>query len=257
MNTNTNTNTNNPLFRALGNGHFAMPDKYRPGVTFILTLDQIRLYLQHDADLRGGVNPTTIPSPVGYDEFAIALNSNADNGIQVALVLEDNSGVRIQGRPPTLAELVGLEATRRTIPVPRDPREEAGGKWLDPRRSELMDEALWDNLDRLRKQRKWKERGVAERQAKRQRREDDEALMPFTPSKPITQANAVAGPSTSATTRAPSPFLNSNPPAPTTAPASQPPAPPADGDTEMTDAEASEAAKGAAQAKAKGRMPKK
>jgi hypothetical protein len=44
----------------------------------------------------------------------------------------------------------------------RNPREEAGGKWLDPHCSELMDEALWDNLDRLRRQWKWKERGIAE-----------------------------------------------------------------------------------------------
>lgn len=108
-----------PLFRALGNDRFAMPDKYRPGVTLLLTLDQIRLYLQHDADLRGGVDPTTISSPVGYDEFSLALNRNADNGIQV---------VRVKGRPPTLDELVGIEATRRTTTTPRDPREEAGGK---------------------------------------------------------------------------------------------------------------------------------
>jgi hypothetical protein len=122
-----------------------------------------------------------------------------------------------------------------------------------------MDEALWDNLDRLRKQRKWKERGVAERQAKRQRREDDEALLPFTASRsgPPTRTNAVAGPSTSTNTRAPSPFLDDNPPAPPNTSAPQPPAPPVDGDTEMTDAEASEAAKEAARAKAKGRIPKK
>ncbi|KAG2061434.1 hypothetical protein BDR06DRAFT_1041455 [Suillus hirtellus] len=128
-----------PLFRTLGNGRFAMPDQYRPGVTLLLTLDQIKLYLQHDADLRGGIEPTTIPSPVGYDKFAVALNSNAENGIQVALVLEDNTRVRIKGRPPTLAELVRLNATRRVVTTHRDPREEAGGKWLDSHHMELME----------------------------------------------------------------------------------------------------------------------
>ncbi|KAG1796008.1 uncharacterized protein HD556DRAFT_1307224 [Suillus plorans] len=247
-----------PLFRALGNGRFAMPDRYRPGVTLLLTLDQIRLYLQHDADLRGGIEPTTIPSPVGYDEFAVALNSNAENGIQVALVLEDNAGVRIKGRPPTLAELVGIEATQRAASNPRDPREEAGGKWLDPRRIELIDDALWDNLDRNRKQRKWRERGVAERQAKRQRREDEEALRPFAPSRAGPNIiNAVAGPSNTTRSRAPSPFLTTNNPPPPQSSAPEQPAPPNDDDAEMTDGEATEAAKEAAREKVKGRIPKK
>ncbi|KAG1849980.1 hypothetical protein F4604DRAFT_1809750 [Suillus subluteus] len=73
-------NTNSapaPLLRPLGNGYFVIPDRYRPNVTLLLTLDQICLYLQHDADLRGGAAPRSIPSPVGYDEFAVALNTNA------------------------------------------------------------------------------------------------------------------------------------------------------------------------------------
>ncbi|KAG1780072.1 hypothetical protein EV702DRAFT_1194841 [Suillus placidus] len=228
-----------------------MPDKYRPGVTLLLTLDQIRLYLQHDADLRGGVDPTTIPSPVGYDEFGLALNSNADNGIQVALVLEDNAGVRVKGRPPTLAELVGLKATRHTVTPPRDPREEAGGRWLDSRRSELMDEALWDNLDRLRKQRQWREKGVAERQAKRQRREDNEAFTPFAPSRPAPPStNAVAGPSTTKSTRAST--KTKTPPPPPTSMAPIQPAPPSDEDAEMTEGEAKDAVDEAAREKDEG-----
>jgi hypothetical protein len=147
---NMNNNTSTPLFCTLGNGRFAMPDKYRPGMTLLITLDQICLYLQHDTDLRGGVSTTTIPSPIGYDEFMVALNSNEDNGIQVALVLEDNTSVRIQGQPPTLAKLIGLEAIHCTNPTICDPKEEAGGRWLDPCCSELMDEVLWDNLDRCR-----------------------------------------------------------------------------------------------------------
>jgi hypothetical protein len=108
-----------------------MPDRYQPGVTLLLALDQIQLYLQHDADLHRGTDPATIPSPIRYDEFAVSLNSNTENGTQVALVLEGDSGVRIKGHPPTLAKLVGLEAARRVATAPRDPREDAGGKWLD------------------------------------------------------------------------------------------------------------------------------
>ena len=103
----------------------------------------------------------------------------------------DDEGIAIeaQGCSPTLAHLVGLEAVRRETKPIRDPREEAGGKWLDPRRSELMDEALWDNLERLKKQRKWKERGVAEREAKRQRRDEEEAMRPFSPAGPSLSSN--------------------------------------------------------------------
>jgi hypothetical protein len=248
--------TPNPalLFRTLGNGCFAMPDQYRPGVTLLLTLDQIKLYLQHDADLQGGIEPTTIPSPVGYDEFAVALNSNAENCIQVALVLEDNTGVHIKGRPPTLAELVGLNTTRRVVTTHRDPREEARGKWLDSRHMELMDEALWDNLDHLRKQRKWQERGVAKRQAKRQRQEDEEAFRPFAPSR--TTKHAVARPSNTTHSHAPSPFLNNPVPPPPNSSAPERPAPFNDEDTEMMDGEATKATKEAVCAKVKGHIPK-
>jgi hypothetical protein len=243
-----------PLFRTLGNGRFAMPDRYRPGVTLLLTLDQIKLYLQHDADLQGGIKPTTIPSPVGYNEFTVALNSNAENSIQVALVLEDNTGVRIKGRLPTLAELVGLNATRRVVTTHRDPREEARGKWLDSRHMELMDEALWDNLDHIRKQRKWQERGVAERQAKRQRREDEEAFRPFAPSR--TTKHVVARPSNTTHSHTPSPFLNNPIPPPPNSSAPERPTPPNDEDTKMTDGEATKATKEAVRAKVKGHIPK-
>jgi hypothetical protein len=152
---NSNPTLPAPLLHSVGNGRFMLPDHYRPTITMILTLDQIRLYLQHDTDLHGGADPSSIPSPVGYDEFAIALNTNTGNGIQVAFINPEGvEGMRITGRPPALAELVGLEAARRTVtPAPRDPRETEGGTWLDPCRTELMGEALWDNLKWIKKQR--------------------------------------------------------------------------------------------------------
>ncbi|KAG1878893.1 hypothetical protein F4604DRAFT_578674 [Suillus subluteus] len=191
-------NTNSvpaPLLRPLGNERFVLTDPYRPNVTLLLTLDQIRLYLQHDADLRGGAALDTIPSPIGYEEFVVALNANAGNGIQLAFIPEDKAGVWITGRPPALTELVGLEATRCTLPAPHDPREAIGDEWLDPCRSKLMDEALWDYPEPIKKQWQWKENGVSERQAKRWRREDEEAMKPFVPSMAVT--NAMAGSSNS------------------------------------------------------------
>lgn len=221
----SNTPLPTPLFCAQSNGMFVMTDRYRPGVTLAIALDQLRLYLQYDADLHSGAHPNTIIIPIGYDDFAVALNLNAGAGVHVAIVQEGNEGVRITGRPPALAELVGIEATRRAVPAPRDPREEAGGKWLDSRRSELMDHALWDNLERIKKQRTWREKSVAERQAKRRRREDDEAMRPFAPSTSLKAA--VAGP-ISQTQAVPSP------PPTLSVPAPEAPVPPPE-DEEMRD----------------------
>jgi hypothetical protein len=243
-----------PLFQAQDNGTFVMADRYRQGVSLSITLDQLRLYLQYDADLRSGAAPNSLTTPIGYDDFTVVLNSNAGAGIQVAIVQEGNEGVRITGRPPSLAELVGLEATRRAAPAPRDPREDAGGRWLDPRRSELVDHALWDNLECIKKQRAWRDKNVAERQAKRKRREDDEAMRPFAPS--TSCSNAVAGPSnprgSTATSTVP-------PPPPPMPPTPDPPAPTAgDEDEEMTDGNTEGRADRVwGKGKGMGRIPKK
>ncbi|KAG1846579.1 hypothetical protein DFJ58DRAFT_730468 [Suillus subalutaceus] len=202
-------NTNSvpaPLLRPLGNERFVLTDPYRRNVTLLLTLDQIRLYLQHDADLRGGAALDTIPSPIGYEEFVVALNANAGNGIQLAFIPEGKAGVWITGRPPALTELVGLEATRCTLPAPHDPREATGGEWLDPCRSKLMDEALWDYPEPIKKQWQWKEKGVSERQAKR-------AASGKTPTPLPSQSAWAKGPPQSNSSAAPS--SRSQSPAPT------------------------------------------
>ena len=157
------TNQHPPLFRALGNARFKIVDHLRRHRSLIVSLDQLRLYLQHDADLRGGADPRSVTISVGYDQFTDVLNANNEQGVRMATVPDDEgTAIEAQGRSPTLALLVGLGAVRQEAKPIRDPREEAGGKWLDPRQSELMDEALWDHLERLKKQRKWKEQGVAE-----------------------------------------------------------------------------------------------
>ncbi|KAG0698651.1 hypothetical protein DFH29DRAFT_877877 [Suillus ampliporus] len=228
------------------NGTFVMSDRYRPGVSLAITLDQLRLYLQYDADLRSGTSPNAIITPIGYDDFAVALNSNVGAGIQVAIVQEGDEGVRVTGRPPTLAELVGLEATRRAAPVPRDPREDAGGRWLSPHRSDLMDHALWDNLEWNKKQRAWRDKSVAKRQAKRRRKEDDEAMRPFAPSTSL--PNALAGPS--GQNMPPEPTI---PLPPATTPAPVP-------DEEMNDVDTGDRTEGArvpGKGKGLGRIPKK
>lgn len=122
---------------------------------------------------------------------------------------------------------------------------------MDSRRSELLDHALWDNLERNKKQRIWRDKSVAERQAKRRRREDDEAMRPFAPSTSLT--NALAGPS-----GLNNPITPSIPPPPPITPVPDLPAPPVDGeDEEMDDDRAEERAQGKGKGKGLGRIPKK
>ncbi|KAG2738291.1 hypothetical protein P692DRAFT_20823390 [Suillus brevipes Sb2] len=211
-----------PILRSLGNGRFAMTDRYQPTITLVLAIDQLRLYLQYDADLRGGAPPGLIPAPCGYDDFAVTLNTNAEGGIWVAFVPEGGAVVRIEGRPPALAELVGMEAARRPAPPQaRDPRETEGGAWLDPRQQKLMHGALWDNLERIAKQKEWKTKSVTERLAKKRKREDDELMKPFSPS--FGPPPTVAGPSN----------IPHNTPAAPTLPAPRIPPPPVDRDDTM------------------------
>jgi hypothetical protein len=48
---------------------------------------------------------------VGYDKFAVALNTNVGNGIQATFVNPEGvEDVCIIGHPSTLVKLVGLEA---------------------------------------------------------------------------------------------------------------------------------------------------
>ncbi|KAG0692312.1 hypothetical protein DFH29DRAFT_1008896 [Suillus ampliporus] len=243
-----------PLFRVQNNGTFVMTDRYRPGISLAITLDQLHLYLQYDADLCSGTSTNAIITPIGYDDFAVALNSNVGVGIQVAIVQEGDKGVRVTGCPPTLAELVGLEATRWAAPAPCDPREDAGGRWLSPHHSDLMDHALWDNLERNKKQRAWRDKSIAERQAKRRRKEDDEVMRPFAPCPSLT--NALTGPS--GQSMPPEPTI---PSPPATTPAPVPPAPPADvEDKEMNDVDTEGRTEGAripGKGKGLGRIPKK
>jgi len=46
-----------PLFCTLGNACFEIVDHLQRHQSLIVSLDQLRLYLQHDADLRSGADP--------------------------------------------------------------------------------------------------------------------------------------------------------------------------------------------------------
>ncbi|KAG2739934.1 hypothetical protein P692DRAFT_20822875 [Suillus brevipes Sb2] len=68
-----------------------------------------------------------------------------------------------------VTELLGAEDP--APPTSNILRPPEGGRYLTPQRAELMEEALWLNMETTKKKREWRDRFVAERRAKRLRAE--------------------------------------------------------------------------------------
>jgi hypothetical protein len=159
------TNIMAPLFRPAGQNQFTLVhadgDK-----TLVITGDMVRLHLAYDAALRGGTQGR-LPEPMGYPDFALAIrNTQVAAGRPSRLATAGISGPLITGPLPTLVELIGEAANQPAHTAPR-PRNPDGGRYLNPQRAELMEEALWLNLETTKKKREWRDRAIAERKAKK------------------------------------------------------------------------------------------
>ncbi|KAG1789467.1 WD40-repeat-containing domain protein [Suillus plorans] len=84
--------------------------------------------------------------------------------------IEGTEGPTISGPSPSIIELIVSEDPVPTPPR-TTPRPPEGGRYLTPQRVELMEEALWMNLESAKKKREWRERSIAERKAKRSKSE--------------------------------------------------------------------------------------
>ncbi|KAG1781816.1 hypothetical protein EV702DRAFT_1192484 [Suillus placidus] len=89
------------------------------------------------------------------------------NGLTSRLAEEFTEGPCIAGPSPSLVDLVGED-------VPANPRAPAhplpeGGRWINPRQAELMEEALWMGMETAKRQREWRDWNIAEWKAKRTR----------------------------------------------------------------------------------------
>ncbi|KAG1901954.1 uncharacterized protein F5891DRAFT_979073 [Suillus fuscotomentosus] len=134
-----------PLLKRIGPRRYTIPSPLGAGLgdsDLVVLVDTVRLYLEYDGHLRAGTASLNA-TPFGYNDFALAFN------MQPAAEA-DPSRFAIEGAEgPTIK----------------------GGRYLNPHRAELMEEALWMNLETAKKKREWRDRSIAERKAKRARPE--------------------------------------------------------------------------------------
>jgi hypothetical protein len=156
-------------FRVAGQNPFALAN-VNGDPTMTVTGDMLRLHLAYDAALRGGTHAQG-PKPLGYAEIALAINkAQSVAGHTTRLAVEGTAGPVITGPPPALVEIIGEVANNPTPTAPQ-PRIPDGGRYLNAQRAELMEEALWMSLETTKKKREWRDRAIAERKAKKPKRE--------------------------------------------------------------------------------------
>jgi hypothetical protein len=127
------------------------------------------MYLEYDRYLRAGTAHQH-PTPFGYGNFTLVFNMQpAAEADPSHFAIEGTAGLNVEGPSPTITKLIGADDP--TPPTNNTPCMPEGGRYLTPQRAELMEEALWLNIETTKKKRKWRDRSVAKRRAKRLRTE--------------------------------------------------------------------------------------
>ncbi|KAG1733865.1 uncharacterized protein EDB91DRAFT_1084255 [Suillus paluster] len=78
---------------------------------------------------------------------------------------EKTHGPKITGPSPSFTDLVGDNVPAET-PHNSAPPPPEGGHWINPQRIELLEEALWQNLETTKRKCEWHERAIAEQKNK-------------------------------------------------------------------------------------------
>jgi hypothetical protein len=159
-----NATTMAPILTRIGTCRYSLPNGLGNGDLMVM-LDMLHSYLEYDCHLRAGT-AADLPSPVGYGDFSLSFNMlQTTNGLTSRFAEESSDGPRISGPSPSIINLIGEEAPpappiHTSVSQPPD-----GGRWLNPHRVELVEEALWQNMAASKRQREWRERSIAERKA--------------------------------------------------------------------------------------------
>ncbi|KAG1787103.1 uncharacterized protein HD556DRAFT_1449162 [Suillus plorans] len=157
------------LLTRIGARKFTIPNGIGNG-DIMIVLEMLCTYLEHNTHLRSGT-ATDWATPAGYGEFSLSFNMmQTTNGLTSRIAEESSEGPRISGPSPSFVDLVGEEVPPSTqaAHAPAQPPLE-GGRWINPRWAELLEEALWMNLETAKRQREWRDRSIANRKAKRAR----------------------------------------------------------------------------------------
>ncbi|KAG1784933.1 uncharacterized protein HD556DRAFT_1314666 [Suillus plorans] len=158
-----------PLLTRVGPRRFTLPNGLGDG-DLLIVLDMLRTYLEHDAHLRSGT-ASGRATPAGYGDFALSFNMmQTTNGHTSRIAEESTEGPRISGPSPSFIDLVGEDTTAAVQANSSQPPPPEGGRWINPRRAELLEEALWMNLETSKRQREWRDRSIADRKAAKRAR---------------------------------------------------------------------------------------
>ncbi|KAG1840327.1 hypothetical protein C8R48DRAFT_781805 [Suillus tomentosus] len=127
------------------------------------------------------------------------------NGLTSRFAEESSEGPRISGPSPSLTDLIGEEVPPAPPMRTSASQPPSDGRWLSSKRAELMEEALWMNLETSKRQREWHDRSIAERKATKRARHAMSSL-------PDHQAtNRGEGPSARRTSSTPHPNASATP----------------------------------------------
>ncbi|KAG1732612.1 hypothetical protein EDD22DRAFT_852717 [Suillus occidentalis] len=157
-----------PWLNRLSARRFTLPNGLGDHGEMLVTVDILQAYLEYDTHLRAGT-ASHHQTPSGYADFALTFNlMQTEAGRPAQMVQGGPDEPRITGPAPNLVELIGEESAAPTPPTPA--RTPEGGRYLNPQRAELLEEALWMNLETSKKKREWRDRSIAERRAARSNR---------------------------------------------------------------------------------------
>ncbi|KAG1721724.1 uncharacterized protein EDB91DRAFT_1088369 [Suillus paluster] len=154
-----------PLLTCVGACRFTLTNAATDG-DLLVVVDIIRVYLEYDAHLRSGTAADRA-TPAGYREFALAFNTMQSLSSATPQFSEEKThGPKITGPSPSFTDLVrdNVPADTQHNPAPQLPE---GGRWINPQRIELLEEALWQNLETTKRKCEWRERAITEQKNKR------------------------------------------------------------------------------------------
>ncbi|KAG1759273.1 hypothetical protein EDD22DRAFT_849349 [Suillus occidentalis] len=157
-----------PWLNRISARRFTLPNGLGDHGEMLVTVDILRAYFEYNTHLRAST-ASHCQTPSGYADFALTFKlMQTEAGRPAQMVQGGPDEPRITSPTPNLIELIGEESAAPTPPTPA--RTPEGGRYLNPQRAELLEEALWMNLETSKKKREWRDRSIAERRAARSNR---------------------------------------------------------------------------------------
>jgi len=150
-----------PILTYIRARRYTLPNGLGYGDLMVM-LDMLHAYLEHDAHLRSGT-AVDCASPARYGDFALSFNMlQTTNGLTTRVAEESSEGPRISSPSPSITNLIGKEVQSAQPIHSHTSQPPPDRQWLSSQRAELMEEALWMNLETSKRQQEWHDSSIAE-----------------------------------------------------------------------------------------------